>query len=451
MLTDEDFPEFRHINGVRIWQNEDDDSDTRDWNLVVYLPGVLATDAVEQIQPLLPVLRHHDILCLSYKGSTCDANLIFDIADAIAYQGEGYNSITLVGNSLGGLYLPWVVDALAVWLDYSKLRILALDSPSGLSDIYGLVNRMGARLLAPWLPAKEPVRKVFNQLMQPPKRANIAKWSPDIDYHYLGHTPQNQKDYENLVIERALERLHAAMATPELLQRYLNQLTWIAKHAKDTPWEVLRNIPTTYVACTSSGNTTIRQPSAAVAWQKLTGCETRKIPIGAHTAFLEQPGLWCNVLDSVLRDLLQTALCKVRAAPLRSRPLSFYDCRSIDKHIIIYYNIKVSLQPEGGSPCRFLNRLETVGILSRPRSLHRKCAISCTTTKRTACKLTIRYMVAFSRTIMRKSALPTSSFFAMSVAKPGSRLRLQSSRKARRIYFLSLITHSIRVKPAPRS
>lgn len=324
VLTDDGFPEFKHINGVRIWQDEDDPR-TRDWNLVVYLPGVLATDAVEQIQPLLPALRCHDVLCLSYKDSACDESLIFDIADAVAYQGEGYNSVTLVGNSLGGLYLPRVVDALDGWFNCSKLRILALDSLSGLGDIYGLANRLGARLLAPWLPTKEPVRKVFDRLIQPPKRENIAKWLPGSDYGYLSRSPKSQEDYENLVIEQALGRLHAAMATPELLQRYLNQLAWIAGKAKDTPWGALRNIPTTYVACTSSANTTIRQPRAANAWQELTGCDVRTIPIGAHTAFLEQPTLWCNVLESALRDLLKTELCKVWATSERSRLFQRYD------------------------------------------------------------------------------------------------------------------------------
>lgn len=257
--------------------------------VVVVLPGILSTP-LEKVGPVLKTIsKNADIAGIDYGTGEIDvdgiaantANLIKDLADKKA-------EVTMMGISVGGLLVPFVMRYLAM-MDGDPTKALKkniiIDAPHGADTMIPLPA------FARWVFTKKAYRALngpvgdwlLDHIVVPPKDENIE-------------VPADVKDpvaHKAAVKERALYELRGHEwsmygSQNDLMAGLMPRLS------------ILNTVPTTYVACVSKKNDTVKQPLALERWlDEVPTMEVVKVDT-AHAAFLEAPITWNEVMDDLI-------------------------------------------------------------------------------------------------------------------------------------------------------
>jgi hypothetical protein len=301
--------------------------------LIVAMPGILTADSQQFFSPMKRELfAQGDVLYISYTANGFDADATArDIADAVITTVRNakyteYEHIVFLGASLGASLVGQIVEALDGQhlgnqrvITKDMLEAWIFEGTSGITSIFGWVNRVFARItphIPQWRWLEWCFGAVLSLMLEGPKRKNLEEWSWETDYFFLGDMlPWDATERYVAVKQFRLKAMREALRSSP--RRYIQQIAYLTW---PSPVSALKGVKTTYIACVSSANTTVVQPLAAEDWKRWTDCKVIEVP-GAHIAFAEQPTAYRQLISEQLAKL--SLLCKVRAAPMWSRPFSF--------------------------------------------------------------------------------------------------------------------------------
>lgn len=271
--------------------------------VVIATPGLLSNDLF--FAPVQrEVLRHGSLIEVAFADEEgfdgwATAQSIAELIEATADTEEN-DKVVILGVSLGGLLFVEACRHLSKKVR-EKIRLIAIDAPTGVHDIYGGVNRALARAMrfmprGAWV---EPYgKRVMEQILIPPKPENIEAWNPATDYDYLGGWPPNAELRDQMIIDSAMSNMMS-----NSFRRYVQQIAWIVEAGKTLNWSVVSGIPGIYLACVGEANETVVQPQASELWTMLTGMRVVEVSEGAHAALAEQPTLYRGMLSETIAQL----------------------------------------------------------------------------------------------------------------------------------------------------
>jgi pimeloyl-ACP methyl ester carboxylesterase len=254
------------------------------------LPGILAR-AEEQFGPVAEVIsRAGTLRYIAYQGDHFDAPSVQTaVATAVRESLAQGRKVTLIGASLGGMMVTWVVALLRhERVDLSRLRIIIVDAPAGVATMKEVPSGAGWFVsgvtkgkLSPSLNAKFG-KNLLAKMVKPPRLENIDV--PD------GEDPAAYK-------QRIIDESMAGMAGHKLTM-YWSQLGWMTGHGgNNLPLAALDHVEAIYVACVGP-NETIKQPATADVWWPHVD-EVYNVPT-AHCAFREQQPVFVKAFEELL-------------------------------------------------------------------------------------------------------------------------------------------------------
>lgn len=204
--------------------------------------------------------------------------------------------IDLVGESMGGMKIPFLVDSLSP-ADRARLgKIIIVDAPTGAETMKALPNWFAPALasgLVAWGMAGRIGDALVAKMTDPPKLDEIT--TPDrqtaemIMQRYGSiHT---YDEWSEFVAEESIRGLSGFSG-----RMWQSWLAWMIQVGRDHSLEKacmsLAGLDVTYVACVHPGNSVVAQPSAANWWRtRVPGIKEHAVS-ATHSGFLQnQPEL----------------------------------------------------------------------------------------------------------------------------------------------------------------
>jgi len=259
---------------------------------IICMPGVLQY-VDKQFKPLRPVLRRYgDIEYFGYEGTHFQPAMFQTVVAAkVREHLLAGRPVILVGASLGGMQIPYIVARLTD-IDFRVvkrlLKVIVIDAPYGAKSLYTIPK------WAAWIASKLTLvsvpawlnnnlgKWILNKMAVPPRRENI-------DIRYV----EDSDAYQRYVIEASLEGLRG-----HSFSMFVSQLGWMMNAgSSDMPLDILNEIDATYIACIGP-NTTVRQPEAVNVWGRYVA-RVKEVRT-AHCAFLEQQEVFLQLVKELL-------------------------------------------------------------------------------------------------------------------------------------------------------
>lgn len=266
------------------------------------LPGILSDGSNFQ------ALGFDTDACMDYAAYDPECfnvyDIVHDLAGVIKNDLETGVTAALVGASLGGMLIPFVVQQLRVIMPASSLsevRCIIIDAPFGVESMIAA----GCSPLAGRL-----IRSPIGQLLRPlasikvgPKDQCIEIPDADMMRAIAGDDITDEMMTEDgwraYVRRRAIAELggHAS-------QQWLEQLRWMTRVGHDgslyRACKSLKGVNTTYLACLGPGNDVVKQPHAMVQWQRnVPGLHVVEKNV-VHCGFLQQAPTFRGALAEIL-------------------------------------------------------------------------------------------------------------------------------------------------------
>lgn len=225
--------------------------------------------------------------------------IVLDVAAVIKMRLVDGLPVTLIGASLGGMMIPFIVEELRRLMPgapLSGLRCVIIDAPFG-------VESMIAAGCSPFVGCV--IRSPFGQLMRPlasikigPKDQYIEIPDNNTMREIAGET-RTDAGWRAYVKRRAIEELSGHSS-----KQWLEELRWMTQVGLDgslcRACKALSGVDATYLACLSAGNDVVQQPVAAMQWQRNTS-GLRVVEVNAvHCGFLQQAPTFRGVLVKIL-------------------------------------------------------------------------------------------------------------------------------------------------------
>jgi len=205
----------------------------------------------------------------------------------------------LVGASLGGMLIPFVVGKLhrlMPELPLDLLRCVIIDAPFGVETMTALSR----------LPlAGYTIRSPFGHMLRPLTFIKVGPRDkyidiPDADtMQEIANEVMTPDDWREYVKERAIKELtgHSSM-------QWLGQLRWMTRVGHDgslhRACQAMVGVDTSYLACTGPANDVVTQPLASEWWSASTP-DLRMYEVNAaHCGFVQQAPTFRGALAEIL-------------------------------------------------------------------------------------------------------------------------------------------------------
>lgn len=269
-------------------------------NRVVYfLPGILSRG--EDAQPL--GLEGKVVKYDKHGSKHFEADwIVKDTVYKILPDLHGDKEVWLIGASLGGMLIPFIIREIRDWLNpaegmLNKLHCVIIDSPSG-------VETLIAARCSPFV--GRVIRSPFGQALRPlahvkmgPKDEYIDIPDADTMREIADGVAMSADDWREYVKRRAIKELGGHSS-----RQWLHQLRWMTQVGRDDSLRLacgwMKGIDTTYVACISAGNNVVKQPLAMEHWQGDIH-DLKVYPVnGVHCGFLQQARVFRGALKEIL-------------------------------------------------------------------------------------------------------------------------------------------------------
>ena len=257
--------------------------------LSVRLPGVLA-HGKSQYEPLNDVLPP-ELKSVSYSGSVFRASdEIAHISSLVEVSAQRADSVVLVGSSLGGMLVPFVVSTLSEDIR-QQLKIVIVDAPTGAETIMDSNARfLGSRVVGGTfvtvmraLPFNMPVGD--DMLPKPSEISNLL----DVD----------------AVRAQARDDLNG-----HRLSMFFSQTAWMVRVGRDglhnedgllkQVCRSLKGLDVTYLSCTHPGNGVVRQPEASNWWNAYSFGVKQEVVNGTHCGYLQNQPEFVRAFEKIL-------------------------------------------------------------------------------------------------------------------------------------------------------
>lgn len=293
------------VNMVPIANNGGDD-------LTICLPGILAR-AKEQFHPIAHELpgqvmgwsgtEHHDLLT---------GRVASTVASAV---GDG-RRVHLVGASMGGIHVPFVINALPdYWLNIGGIgKIILVDAPTGAETMTEIKKREPfSNLLASLLASRAAGSvlstrlgdKIVGTFAEPPKLDEITV--PDeatrerLAWDYWAGTFITDERWKQYVMVRGEESLQKFTG-----EQWWRWMSWMIKVGRDgslaRACESLWGLDVTYMSCTHPGNGVVMQPEAATWYRAhIPGIKVMDV-VGTHCGFLQNQPEFADAFRAIFRE-----------------------------------------------------------------------------------------------------------------------------------------------------
>ncbi len=257
----------------------------RSQTLFVYFPGILA-DGESSFKDQLPTLQERgDVLMVSYTGERFEAEVVVEQTTARIsedVQRVGYDSVVLLGSSMGGLVAYDTYQHLQQTHLAVKYSMILVDAPTGRHDLQSPLDKIS---LGSWVWWAGPISNLFSSVyfdatFVEPKEANIE---PGVDRNQLARSVEKAKGFP--------------------LSWAMDQTRFIIGH---DPLEVnsLKDIRVIYVRSTRDDDTV--RPNSFDPWNSASGGKAVRIEVDStHAGYAERPSTWNQALHSTILPALQ--------------------------------------------------------------------------------------------------------------------------------------------------
>lgn len=267
--------------------------------VTVVLPGILAR-AEQQFHPILPYLPGH-VVGFTPTGPTYDHyEFVGTVALAISRMIDAGKVVNLVGASMGGMQIPFVVARLRMYdIDLTSFgKIVLIDAPNG-AETMGEIPPSAVSIMA-----SNTVRRVMytrfgdwvlDRMVKPPKSDEVDIPQADVRSWIAGR-PVDESDWTMFVQRTARQQLKG---WPGSL--WIGQVQWMLAAGRGPltrTANVLRALDVTYVACSHPGNVTVKQPNAANWWESVAGVKVVTVD-AVHCGFWQQPEPFAAALEKI--------------------------------------------------------------------------------------------------------------------------------------------------------
>lgn len=231
--------------------------------------------------------------------------IVHDTAAVIKSDLDTGASAALVGGSLGGMLIPFIVQQLRILMpqsSLSELRCVIIDAPFGVESMIAArcSPTVGRLICSP-----------FGQLLRPlasikmgPKDEYIKVPEVDMMREITGKDEITSEEmtadsWRAYVKRRAIRELGGHSS-----RLWLAQLRWMTKVGQDGSLDrackALRGVDATYLACMSIGNDVVMQPAAMMRWLgSVPGMNLLRVD-AVHCGFVQQAPLFRRALAEIL-------------------------------------------------------------------------------------------------------------------------------------------------------
>lgn len=273
---------------------------------IIPLPGILALNKESHAPLMFDRFGQMEWTGTSRERFESDKTIadVVRRADQLRLSGR---QVTLLGSSLGGMQMAFVVQALRKKLpqnNFEWLKVILVDSPNGSRTCKGLEWVPSGGLLA-WLAMS--ILRVFGFFimwigrMGPglPKDDEISQPSPAVMAKLGGRSDMTTEEWKQHVKATAKQGLKGHKVSV-----WAHQVRWMAKVGADGSLQeaaqALRGIDVTYLMCTD-GNGTVVQPDAANWWSEYSGAEVIEVA-SPHCGYLQKQVEFDRVFVDLLGD-----------------------------------------------------------------------------------------------------------------------------------------------------
>lgn len=259
----------------------------------IVLPGILERPD-EQFAPILSALPGA-VLAVEPNPRRFDVDaVVYATVQQIEIARQVGHRVNLLGASIGGMLLAFVVDAYRKKHrdenDLSWLHVVLIDAPSGaetMSELPSWARQLvGSRLFALTMSGSFG-DWVVARMVKSPRPEEIEATS--------------RKERAD-IIEQARQNLSGHSGS-----LWQQQLAWMVgvgissgTFALEDAALALAGVRTTYLACVHPGNVTVDQPTASQLWQIMVPGMTVDRVAAVHCGFLQQRQLFVEALDHIL-------------------------------------------------------------------------------------------------------------------------------------------------------
>ncbi len=264
----------------------------------ICLPGILARGE-EQHAPL----GIKNLVTFNYNPANgIVLQQVIDWAiDAIMTAHATGNKVVLIGSSLGGVQVPFVLQELLnqrSYDDFRWLKVIMVDPPWGVQTMIGAMcsKFVGKFLMSPLGVLVMPL----SMIKVPPKDEFIECPSDDVMFELAGFD-MDEPTWRSRVKQLAIRGLTGYSG-----QLWLSQIRLMIEVEQNgalaKACEVLRFFSVTLVRCDGPGNEVVRQPLAADLHKEAAPSIEIVGVAGVHCGYLQQPDLFRGVIHSVLEN-----------------------------------------------------------------------------------------------------------------------------------------------------
>ncbi|MGB4762560.1 MAG: alpha/beta hydrolase family protein [Candidatus Saccharimonas sp.] len=268
---------------------------------VIVLPVLLAS-AAQYHRAMLDTLARHGRVVAFDRSRDQPTDWSLFLSELVQYIGQIPLSrrVTLVGSSMGGMQVPFVV----AWLlsrfgqrQLDRLHVIVVDPPSGVDSMIGAKNskRVGAMLTSPLGHVVRPLSWVKIG----PRDEFIEIPSTEVMTSLAGESMQPQ-EWREWVKVTSVDTLRGSSSST-----WLADLRWMVTVGRDgsllrTCGLLERVASATYIACMGPGNDVVLQPHAAEVWQDtVPSLVVRELPT-VHPGYLQQVMTFRSAFQHVL-------------------------------------------------------------------------------------------------------------------------------------------------------
>jgi len=272
--------------------------------LTVCFRGILARPG-SQFEPLLPWLPGRVVGYQDLGNSYDHAEMCESVLWLIDWAVVSRTPVTLLGASMGGMEIPFVIEAwrarhpgqAPTWLR----RVIMVDAPNGAATMKELPNWAAPLLIS--RPTGALLSSGFgdwvvNKMTKPPRPEEVAYPSKPTMRRVIGSV-LTKHEWQEYVQQQAREGLSGYSGS-----LWWSWLHWMVSVGNDGSYAracgALRGTETWYLPCTHEGNVTVDQP-AAYEWHAAHIDGLKKYAVHAvHCGFLQQPDAFMEAFDHII-------------------------------------------------------------------------------------------------------------------------------------------------------
>lgn len=189
----------------------------------------------------------------------------------------------LVGASMGGMQIPFIVEGLSPSQRRMLGKIVLVDAPTGAATMKEMPTQLAGLVESP---LGAPIMALINQFMLKPPKDREIDLPSDWQERQLHDPTFTEQSWREQVKLRAMANMRGFSG-----RIYHNWTSWMIRVGRDGSLaraaHSLRGLDVTYLACTSLGNGTVRQPDAYDWWEEHTDAKVVEVD-AVHCGFLQQ-------------------------------------------------------------------------------------------------------------------------------------------------------------------